>query len=73
VCGVCLFPTTVNAVELFREVLEGRGLPVETAEVAEVELDARGSQLQQQLFGPASGAVVVGARQPERRCGSPTR
>jgi 3-oxoadipate enol-lactonase / 4-carboxymuconolactone decarboxylase len=49
-----------------REVLEGRGLPVETDEVAEVdldELDDRGLRLQQQLFGSASAAEVVGPRQ----------
>jgi 4-carboxymuconolactone decarboxylase len=60
------FPTTVNALELLREVLEGRGLPVETDEVAEVdldELDDRGLRLQQQLFGSASAAEVVGPRQ----------
>jgi 4-carboxymuconolactone decarboxylase len=60
------FPTTVNALELLREVLEGRGLPIDTAEVTEVELDeldGRGLKLQQQLFGAASAVEVAGAQQ----------
>lgn len=58
------FPTTVNALELFREVIDARGTTVERREVAEVDLEelaARGLDLQRQLFGDSSG------RQPPDR------
>jgi 4-carboxymuconolactone decarboxylase len=50
------FPTTVNSLELFREVLEARGIEVGKQGVIEVEveeLDRRGAGLQSQLLGSA--------------------
>jgi 4-carboxymuconolactone decarboxylase len=57
------FPATVNALELFRDVLEGRQATVERDEVIDVELDdltARGSRLHSRLFGEASEASEAG-------------
>jgi len=51
------FPVTVNALELFREVIEARGTSVESGEYTEVDFDelaARGGGLQQRLFGDDS-------------------
>jgi 4-carboxymuconolactone decarboxylase len=48
------FPATVNALELFREVLDGRQASVDETDVVEVELaelDSRGAELQALLFG----------------------
>jgi 4-carboxymuconolactone decarboxylase len=53
------FPVTVNALELFRDVIEARGTSVEGGEYTEVglhELTARGGGLQERLFGAASTA-----------------
>jgi 4-carboxymuconolactone decarboxylase len=64
------FPTTVNTLELFREVLEGRGLTLDREEVAVVELDeldARGGRLQEELFGAVVADPLPGAAGDARR------
>jgi 4-carboxymuconolactone decarboxylase len=48
------FPATVNALELFREVIDARETSVERGQITEVDLDelaARGGRLQQRFFG----------------------
>jgi alkylhydroperoxidase/carboxymuconolactone decarboxylase family protein YurZ len=58
------FPVTVNALELLRDVLEGRGETVELPDVAEVaidELDQRGRRLHEELFGSVPDASGHGS------------
>jgi 4-carboxymuconolactone decarboxylase len=54
------FPATVNALELFRDVMEARGVSVAGGEANEVDLDqlaARGAGLQQRWFGEVPVAM----------------
>jgi 4-carboxymuconolactone decarboxylase len=72
------FPATVNAMELFRDVLEARAISVEAAAVVEVpvdELDARGSRLGLELRGEPTALMgestaLMGESTP--RLGEPT-
>jgi 4-carboxymuconolactone decarboxylase len=54
------FPATVNAMELFRDVLEARAVSVDASTVVEVpleELDARGSKLGLELLGESTALM----------------